>query len=963
MSKKRKNYTSLVAKVGLGFDPVLDLIEQVNDTLSYDDLTAIPPFNLKKTTDKNYVVELSLPGAKKEAIKAQLDSDYLVVSAKVDDAYDPEGDDLYFHKGIFSGGKFEAKFLIAKNLQFKGANFEDSILSIELEDTNLPRATTLLPIGPFPVDTKEVKVEYNSAGEPQIVPVGEDVNTSVNAVPILVPEEPAPAPVEETPVVETPTAVVVEPTPVESAPPVVVNADSDSVPTTQVILPAELPPVVEVQLSDVAPAVETSSTAPQATILVGDATHEVSDNTSLEVIKTPEGQPDIVVSVPDTVAAQAEAKGIDVVADVKAAIESSTKAEDVTLPPVEDVVTPNIQAEPVVVADDKVEVTVPAELPPVVGLVKNEESEATVPAVSIDTNIGTDIPADSVLVPVVTQEGQSDVVVAVPPELHAELTNAGIDIPTAVSEAVKEVEPDVISTPVETTPVVVNAEDTTTPTVEVAVPTELPQVIEVKVSDVPATVDPASPEPQVSVELKDATTEIVSNDVVTDVIKTEEGKADVVVAVDADTHAELLDKGIDVLAAVKDAVAVAEPAAPELPIVSEEPKTTEVPVPTAETPVVVSVPENVPTVVEAVVEETPKNEPDKVVLKDAGENIPEDATVTPVVTQEGQPDIVVVTTPETDKKLEDLGVDVATDVQKAVVEAAPEVVASGETATETVTVNSESKTEPTVEVSVPTVVPQIVEVGLSDVADKVSTTSAEPQATIELKDATHEVSDNVDLSLVKTEEGKADIVVAVPADVAKVADEKGIDITAAVEEAIKSDAVTLPDAPTAPADTTETHVEVTPPETPAAESVTVSVPDTVTPVMEASVAVQDDLGKVVTLTPADGDVPADSTLVPVVTPEGQPDIVVAVPEEVKNLVAEQNVDLGPALETAVKEADVTVSSEVVKSPDATLQPVQDAVPGLVDAPVSDGGTSTTTEQAPANSEQAPENLIAEQPKE
>lgn len=200
MSKKRKNYTSLVAKVGLGFDPVLDLIEQVNDTLSYDDLTAIPPFNLKKTTDKNYVVELSLPGAKKEAIKAQLDSDYLVVSAKVDDAYDPEGDDLYFHKGIFSGGKFEAKFLIAKNLQFKGANFEDSILSIELEDTNLPRSTTLLPIGPFPVDTKEVKVEYNSAGEPQIVPVGEDVNTSVNAVPILVPEEQAPAPVEETPV-------------------------------------------------------------------------------------------------------------------------------------------------------------------------------------------------------------------------------------------------------------------------------------------------------------------------------------------------------------------------------------------------------------------------------------------------------------------------------------------------------------------------------------------------------------------------------------------------------------------------------------------------------------------------------------------------------------------------------------------------------------------------------------------
>lgn len=896
MSKKYKRYDSFVAKLGVGFDSVLDTIDQVDSTANYDDLAAIPPFNIKKTTDKDYAVELSLPGVAKEDISAKIDEEFLIVSGTVAKPADPEGDDQYFHKGIFQGGKFEAKFTIAKNLQFKAADLTNGVLTVWFYDSNVKRTLTTIAIGPFPTEEK-YEVQYNSAGSPIMVPVGESVETSVNAIP-LVP------------------AVVVNTDPVaEDTTSTVVNTESTSVPTTEVVLPDPLPQIVEVSIDPTG--TSTTSTAPQAVITVEEATHEVSDNTSVEVIKTPEGQPDIVVSLPDVVKEIAEKNGIDIIADITKAIEVSQP--EISLPDV--VPETTISEESIIVNNPvndkpKVEVTVPDTLAPVVELVKTEESTSEVPAVTLTPIDATDIPEDHILVPVVTQEGQNDVIVAVDPVLHEELVKSGVDISTDVSAAVIEASAEVTSVS-ETVTEVVNINDQTTPTVEVTLPVELPQIVEVKVDEVPAVVDNVSAAPQVTVTVTDATAELPDN-VTTSVVSTEEGKSDVIVAIDSETHAELLDKGVDVLEAVKEAISQSnEVVAPDLPPSTEEVATTDVVVTPTDLvsvePVTITLPDVIPQVMEATV-----TEDNSVILTDSSNSVPEGSTVTPVITQEGQPDVVIVTTPETDAKLEEMGVNITKDISTAIIAAEPEVIVTSSTPEEVVeaaavdttvvTTDADNTKTPTVAVTLPTEMPQIVEVSLDEVATKVDVKSEEPQASVTLTDAIYEVSDNVTLETVKTPDGSADIVVAIPNDIQATLDAKKIDIMPAIEAAINSSEVTLPEVPVSDAEVKDNvevpvvEAEALKPET----AVSISVPETVTPVMEATVSTSDSLGTIVELVPADATIPTDAILIPVVTPEGQNDIVVAVSDEVKTTIEASGDTAANILTDAVKQADVTV---------------------------------------------------------
>lgn len=1125
---KNKRYNSFVTKLGVGFDPVLDVIEAV-ETLGFDDLTKIPPFNIKKATEKDYSVEISLPGVKKEDINLTIDADYLTIAAEVKAAYDPEGDDVYFYKGIFQGGKFAAKFVIAKNLQFDSADLVDGILTVKFHDHNEVRTLTRLAIGPFPKVETNYVVEYNSAGEPVLIPAGENVETSENAV-VMVPSVPE-VPAEGT--VET-----------------VVNAEDTSTVTTTVVLPEELPQIVEVKLEDVVAQTNESSSEPQATIVVTDATYEVSDNVTLEVIKTEEGATDIIVAIPEEVKIEAEAQGIDIIADVTAAIEQTTAAETVTLPVVEETVVEETKVETIEVLEDnnkdvKFEIEVPAELPAVVELVEAPTSTEEAPVLTLDTAVETTVSPEAILIPVVTPEGQNDIVVAVEPELHDKLVEAGVDIAADVGSAVIAADVTVTTTEEPTVSVVVNALDQEKPTVEVILPEVLPAVVEVKVEEIPVVIDNVSQEPQIVITVEPATAEIATDDASLSVIKTDEGLIDVVVAVDKEVEAALEEKGIDVLETVKEAFestpavtaeVVVEPT-PEVVSVTTETQETAVELPTELPPVVevtvvddkvgiseiteipteaelipvvtpeghddvvavvteetkaaleeldttvtevvaeavaevaagntiavgepvselnpnveVTLPAELPQIVaveatttdgvttlevsdatvevsdtaelvivkteegssdvilaiepevkaeleaanidvaaeiaaaivtedaapalpEAATEETTTVLVDKadeekttvdvvtpdvvtqimevvkdevkstddvpaIELVDTSETVSETAELIPVLTPAGQPDIIVAIEPELKAELETAGVDVqaavetavikadvtvetVVEVDAAVVEAASEVPAVVEALAEVaadttsvvapdtidIVVNADDKKAPTVEVTLPTELPQIVEVSIDTVVDKTNTKSEEPQVSVTLTDATHEVSDNVTLEVVKTPEGNADLIVAIPADVQAVLDEKKIDIMPAIEEAVASQDVAFPvlvEAPVEPAtvEVTAVAAEALKPET----EVTINVPAEVTPVMSAEVVVTDDLGTTVTLAPADVAVPADAELVPVVTPEGQPDIVVAVSEEAKIALESGGQELSTVLEAAVNVAAVEVAT-------------------------------------------------------
>jgi len=141
--------------------------------------------------------------------------------------------------------------------------------------------------------------------------------------------------------------------------------------------------------------------------------------------------------------------------------------------------------------------------------------------------------------------------------------------------------------------VVLNADNPEVPTVEVVLPEVLPEVVEATVEQVVETVDPTSSEPQIQIVVEEAAPEVVETveatapevvadpeqdltttegeTIVTGVVETDEGEANVTVAAPVEEAAVAEAAGVDVV----EAVAEAYEAAPEVVAVPEEPVNTD----------------------------------------------------------------------------------------------------------------------------------------------------------------------------------------------------------------------------------------------------------------------------------------------------------------------------------------------------------------------------------------------------
>ena len=89
-----------------------------------------PPYNIVKTSDEKYCIELAVAGFDKSDIEIESKDNVLTVKSKSR----PEGDDdkEFLHKGI-SNRAFNKAFNLAEYVTVNGASFKDGILSIELE--------------------------------------------------------------------------------------------------------------------------------------------------------------------------------------------------------------------------------------------------------------------------------------------------------------------------------------------------------------------------------------------------------------------------------------------------------------------------------------------------------------------------------------------------------------------------------------------------------------------------------------------------------------------------------------------------------------------------------------------------------------------------------------------------------------------------------------------------------------
>ena len=111
------------------FNRALIGFDQVFDTIEYRNSVNYPPYNVIKSDENNYVIEVAVAGFKKKEIIVQLDKDQLVVKGT---KQKDEQKQHYLHHGL-SARSFNHQFTIAEHMVVKSAIMEDGILTVVLE--------------------------------------------------------------------------------------------------------------------------------------------------------------------------------------------------------------------------------------------------------------------------------------------------------------------------------------------------------------------------------------------------------------------------------------------------------------------------------------------------------------------------------------------------------------------------------------------------------------------------------------------------------------------------------------------------------------------------------------------------------------------------------------------------------------------------------------------------------------
>tara|TARA_B000000609_G_scaffold150228_1_gene135447 strand:+ start:317 stop:757 length:441 start_codon:yes stop_codon:yes gene_type:complete len=118
--------------VTVGFDNVFDHFERMIDDHNFNQMTAtnFPPYNIVKTGDYTYDVELALAGFSKDDIDVEYKDNMLTVKSK-EKAKDDDVNGM-LHRGI-SKRWFAKAFTIADDVEVKGAELKDGLLKISME--------------------------------------------------------------------------------------------------------------------------------------------------------------------------------------------------------------------------------------------------------------------------------------------------------------------------------------------------------------------------------------------------------------------------------------------------------------------------------------------------------------------------------------------------------------------------------------------------------------------------------------------------------------------------------------------------------------------------------------------------------------------------------------------------------------------------------------------------------------
>jgi molecular chaperone IbpA len=150
----------------VGFDRLFDMLE--NNTMGGGNEN-FPPFDLIKSGDNQYCIELAVAGFKPGEIDITAQQNVLIVTGRKNEEAQAKGAD-YIYRGI-ANRAFERRFALADHIQVRGADLKDGLLSIGLV-REIPEA----------MKPKKIEIGGDSQQRPQHDRIGADQPASRQTV-------------------------------------------------------------------------------------------------------------------------------------------------------------------------------------------------------------------------------------------------------------------------------------------------------------------------------------------------------------------------------------------------------------------------------------------------------------------------------------------------------------------------------------------------------------------------------------------------------------------------------------------------------------------------------------------------------------------------------------------------------------------------------------------------------------
>ena len=133
MTSKSLSIFNQLRPVTVGFDPIFDRFERMfDDDFFSTPMVNYPPYNIVKTGDYTYDIELALAGFNKKDIDVSYEDGIVTVKTIHETSEETDANGSVLHRGI-SKRHFTKSFTVADDVIVNGAELKDGLLKISLE--------------------------------------------------------------------------------------------------------------------------------------------------------------------------------------------------------------------------------------------------------------------------------------------------------------------------------------------------------------------------------------------------------------------------------------------------------------------------------------------------------------------------------------------------------------------------------------------------------------------------------------------------------------------------------------------------------------------------------------------------------------------------------------------------------------------------------------------------------------